>query len=348
VHLVTYAIGQVLPLISGTEMLLVNLVVFVPLTGRMGAEAPAEHIIANMVGILGSFTLPFTLSFFHRSSRATLGKAALVVWAVAIVAIAVFAQRNPFDEMHQKRVFIVHMENVTTNEFSLHVGAADRAPGLEKIVYDVAQAFGENRALDDGTEVKTQLVEMNDWNTEWDTIYPFSAFITPYKIPVARPAGYVSPWISGKTAFGVKALNDKVDKVAGTRSLTLRVDRPGIIWSVIAFDAHVLQWSLDDAPAAHVARHHIKEASFYGVDSWSLDLVVQLHSGDDKGKFNVSFVGINEKAMWPGKKDELSAASGGGSPAMKLFEKMDPWVEERMKGTVEALMIGCVGGVVEI
>jgi hypothetical protein len=118
---------------------------------------------------------------------------------------------------------------------------------------------------------------------------------------------------------------------------------------VIAFDAHVLQWSLDDTPAGHVARHHIKEASFYGVDSWSLDLVLQL--GDGKGKFNVSFVGINEKAMWPGKKDDhQSQRSGGGgsSPAMKLFEKMDPWIEERMKGTVEALMIGCVGGVVEI
>jgi hypothetical protein len=34
--------------------------------------------------------------------------------------------------------------------------------------------------------------------------------------------------------------------------------------TVIAIDAHVLKWTLDDNPPNELAQHHINEASFYG------------------------------------------------------------------------------------
>lgn len=109
----------------------------------------------------------------------------------------------------------------------------------------------------------------------------------------------------------------------------------------MAFDAHVLQWDLDDSPPNEYARHHIKEGSFYGVDTWSVDLVTKLLPGDTSGAMKVNFVGIHEKAMWPGKRAE--AAEGGR--AMKLFEEMDGWLEKMHGGSVDAMFLGCVGGV---
>ena len=92
-------------------------------------------------------------------------------------------------------------------------------------------------------------------------------------------------------------------------------------------------------------RHHIKESSFFGVDTWSLDLVVKLpadyKTSDPGASLKVDFVGIHEKAMWPAKKAEKEF----GGRAMYLFEEFDDWLEKETGGTVEPLLLGCVGGV---
>lgn len=46
--------------------------------------------------------------------------------------------------------------------------------------------------------------------------------------------GYVSPWVE-EQAFVVSAVNDVKDLVAGTRSLTIKVDHPGLIWTSACF-----------------------------------------------------------------------------------------------------------------
>ena len=57
----------------------------------------------------------------------------------------------------------------------------------------------------------------------------------------------------------------------------------------------------------------------------------------------VNFVGICEKAMWPGKQAEKE-----GSEPMRLFERLDAFLAEHMGGAVDATLIGCIGGVVVI
>ena len=172
--------------------------------------------------------------------------------------------------------------------------------------------------------------------------------------------GYVSPWVK-EQAFVVSAVNDVRDLVAGTRSLTIKVDHPGLIWtsacflfpistlrllidylSAIAFDAHVLKWSLDDSPPNEHARHHVKEASFYGTDTYTFDMVIKLTDGDPG--LSVNFIGVQEKGMWPGKK---SVKAEGGF-AMRLFEEFDSWLEVKTGGTVDALLMGCVAGSVVV
>ena len=147
-------------------------------------------------------------------------------------------------------------------------------------------------------------------------------------------------------SFSVTAVDDVVDYVEGTRSLTLKVTHPGIIWTAVAFDAHVLKWTLDENPPDEYARHHIKEGSFYEHDTWTVDLLVKLPSvGESAGqgdrKIRVDFVGIHEKAMWPGKRAEKHL----GGHAMQLFEELDNWLDVKTGGTVDATLLGCVGGV---
>ncbi|KZV84957.1 hypothetical protein EXIGLDRAFT_726594 [Exidia glandulosa HHB12029] len=326
-HVMSYIVGQVMPLILGIEMLLGDLDVFVPLTGRIGREAPAEHIIATIVGLFAPYTLSMALPFVRRASSASLKWLVLALYALTVLSASIFLKKDAFDADHQRRIFVVHMENITSHEFSLNVGAADRAPGMPEFVKAVAATFG--------VPGKGPVpVVMNDWNTEWDTMYPFSQFVSPYKITLPTPKDYTSSW---SERFQVIKTTESVDMTAGSRGLTISVKHPGVIWTVLAFDADVLSWSLGSAPPAGMQRHHIKEASFYGVDEWSLDLVVR-----GTGPLSFSFVGIGERSMWPGKKHEAEG------PAMDLFKVLDPWIDQKTGNAVDALLIGCVGGVVQL
>jgi hypothetical protein len=109
----------------------------------------------------------------------------------------------------------------------------------------------------------------------------------------------------------------------------------------------VVEWTLDKNPPNEYARHHVKEASFYGVDTWSIDLVYKLPpvpASPSSHLLKVHFSGIKEKAMWPGKKSEKHA----GGRAMALFEDLDGYIEEKFGGVVDALLLGCLGGVATV
>jgi len=116
---------------------------------------------------------------------------------------------------------------------------------------------------------------------------------------------------------------------------------------VLAFDAHVLSWSLDTPPPHRYTRHHIKEASFYGEDMWTLEMVIQIHNGEHTSPtsrnhsptggnitpsaIEVSLSGMVEEAMWPGKRTRWINASGQspvtGSVAMEIFASVTGWMD---------------------
>ncbi|KAG2143750.1 uncharacterized protein EDB93DRAFT_1088015 [Suillus bovinus] len=342
VSLWTYALGQTIPLLTGTQLTSATLVVFVPLTGRIGSEAPAEYIIASIVATLGSYTLNFTTPFVHRFDLPALRKAVTMLLLVVGVLMAVFARKDVFDRNHQKRLFVLHKEDLNTREQHLHIAAADGAPGFDDLVHDITRHFGV-------AGVPPKAVIMDDWNGDWDTLYPFSAFLSPYKIDLPLDPAYDAPW-PPEEQFTVSAVNDTVNESKGTRTMTLKIDHPGIMWTVIAFDAHVLEWTLDNSPPEEFARHHIKEASFYGTDVWTVDMTIKWppppnahpRSSDVDG-LRVDFIGIQEKRMWPAKKAEAD-----GHQVMRLFKEFDAWLDEKTGGSVDALLMGCVSGEVVV
>ncbi|KAF8991054.1 hypothetical protein BDQ17DRAFT_1401943 [Cyathus striatus] len=334
IALPTYVLGQAFPLLTGTLLMLPILDVFVPLTGRIG-DTPADNIIGTAVAIISSLSFPLLFPFAHRFGRRVLKRAVWISALGVVVAMIYFVGREPYDAMHQKRLFVIHMENITSHEQHLHMSTGDGAPGFKELVHEIADEFARGEKGPDP-------VVMDDYNPDWDLLYPFSAFLAPYKVQLPVAQDYVSPWTAEK--FSVKAVNDTVDLVGGTRKLTLRIDHPGLIWTVIAFDAHVLEWDLDNNPPDEYVRHHIKEASFYGVDTWDVNLTIKLSDNtavEQEEGIKINYIGLQEGAVWPAKKHVKEQ----GGIAMGLFEKMDGWLEERTGGTVDALLIGCVAGV---
>ena len=69
-------------------------------------DAPTDHIIASMVATTGAYNFPLVIPFSHRFGRKVLARSVVLV-------IAYFARREPFNSMHQKRLFILHHKNVS-------------------------------------------------------------------------------------------------------------------------------------------------------------------------------------------------------------------------------------------
>ncbi|KIK67879.1 hypothetical protein GYMLUDRAFT_36677 [Collybiopsis luxurians FD-317 M1] len=441
--LLTYALALVLPLILGSSSAFLSLDVFVPLTGRLGADVPADNLIATIVVIVGAigfggFLIPFLWRFqsgvganggnrggrdgnrFERVKQSPsvwttpLGRAILLTALLSAVPIAVFSVREPFDQMHQKRVYFLRTENITSGEHHLHVSTSDGAPGFAEFVFEVAKKFGakspavvphpnlpvsltpsqdnstsstakgmvgEMKEVAEEVVRKPQPIIMDTYNSDWDPMYPFSLFLSPYKIPLPVDLGYVSPWssaisssgggnlqnpdsprstndVSGSAkGFAIIATNDVLDLAAGTRSLKLVIWHPGLIWTVIAFDAHVLSWSLDSNPPDEYTRHHVKEASYYGTDTWEVDMVVKLQhpsaistNESATGSILVNFIGLEEEGMWPGKKMLLEDRNVNDSSlaSLRFLSELDAWVEEETEGRVDPLLLGCIAGVQQI
>jgi hypothetical protein len=206
----TYTFVGLSALVTGTQLVFSALEVFVPLTGRMGAEAPAEHIVASLVALLSAYALPILPALSVRWPKTEARKGVTVFTAIVIVVAGVYALLvNPFDDMHQRRLYIVHMQNVSGHMTSLrsiasadvfaslifqttsglehiNIAASDGAPGFVRIVEALGQEFGMTGSEPATKELaKPKKVAMNDWNADWDVAYPFSQASVPRRLALS-------------------------------------------------------------------------------------------------------------------------------------------------------------------
>ncbi|KAF8748104.1 peptidase M28 family [Rhizoctonia solani] len=315
VPVASYVLGSFGPLVLGTEVATSLTDIFVPLTGRMGSVTSSRRqYYASLTTVAAFYAFPLVLPLSHRFGAR---------------ALKIFTSQSQDGLTHQKRFFGMHVENITSGEYTLQLGAADAAPGFEALVNKLAAEFGAPGA-------KPTLNVMDDWNPDWDVLYPFSQFVTSYKVAAPRPQGYESSW---EKIFTVKAYDDILDFATGTRKLTLKISHPGLIWTGID---RVRRVGGELVPGFSTtvwgSRHHIKEASYYGTNEWSIKLEIKV-PGLGAGQFTheplkINFVGIEEKAMWPGKKNDRAG------PAMEVFERMDQWFEEKRGGVDDVMLLG--------
>lgn len=372
-----YPLMTIIPGIVGAEGMASFLDLFVPLTGRMGEISPADHIIASIVAVLSFLSLPFAIPLAHRYTSENLQRTILGLLAVTAAVMAVFASPGwkPFDEAHPKRLFVHQVENITSNQWFMNVGAADPAPGFKALSDELQSQFGIS------SESQASLMEMNDYNPDFDILYPVSAFLTPYKFQLPGPPASFSTKYADPAPetyhFTVKAVNEVIDLEARTRSLTLEMNHPGVIWSVVAFDAEILSWNLPSAPPAGYQRHHLKSVARHGIYSWSIDLVLRLEPDQlaaakprtssriidklkksapssgrlvkldsteprDASKLWIDASGLVADEMFPQHKSNTAA----DRPAMNTFIQMDRYMQDNHP-EIDVMMLTVVAGVFE-
>ncbi|WAR57984.1 hypothetical protein PtB15_5B214 [Puccinia triticina] len=333
-HLPMYLFALVLPGFLGVEGLLAFLDLFVPMTGRMGHDVHVDFLIASLVSAVGFNIVSISLPLAHRFSRQALAR--FLVFLLMFSSLVGFWFTRPdwkiFDADHPKRLPILHMENLTSSSpsFDLHIASMDRAPGFESLVKHLIDTL----SISDESPI---LSSINDDIPDWDIIYPVSQFLKSYQVPLsllkhqAMGAGqdggdrYVSPWTD---KFKITSLSSKLDFINQQRTIVLAIDHPGIIWTVIAFTADVVEWDLPSRPLRGKRRHHIKEASGFGIDRWTLNVTIALDerefesaveneqmekgqrarpSADDTpaqafmraGKLKIEFSGIDQLGLYP-------------------------------------------------
>lgn len=113
---------------------------------------------------------------------------------------------------------------------------------------------------------------------EWDSIYPFSAFLGGYRFDA-------KPYIRSKSNLTdivqalpgpfpeMKVFDDHFDPQTGIRSFSIVCLAPTYTWTVMAFDGHVVDWSIGDEKPLEGSSHYVvRHVSGYGNDGWTLDL----------------------------------------------------------------------------
>lgn len=356
-HLATYVIGQVSPLLLGVEGLVGFLDLFVPLTGRMGADAPADVIVASLVVVIGYLSIPMVLPFCHRHGPKAASRLAIGLTFVIAFTLGWFTRPSApiYDHAHPKRILALHMVNMSTTPptFDLHIATVDGNP-----FDDLANVATIGLRA---TDARPEAVRVSDEMASWDIIYPVSQFLTTYRIPLPQDSAeaYSSPWTD---KFAISAAYDVLNAITRTRSLELVLAHDGVMWPVLAFDADVVSWDLPQPAARGRERHHVKSVAGFGVDEFRLKLVVKLDDAefaaaqrnaqrrkgqrgeegrdeDEKvGGLRVDFSGLDRTGMWPasGRHYEPGVER---KPGMKFFERF----EERLPEYVDAMLLSAVG-----
>jgi hypothetical protein len=259
--------------------------IFVPLTGRMGIDTPVDNIVAFIFGMITFMISPPVMAHAHRFGKKVLVKVVgiLFIVQVAITISAIYSGGSyggwafPYDELHPKRLFVQHIKNITSGEASVIVAEADKGPYILPIVNKLEEAFGVSAELRGGPLHAA----------DWDSVYPFSAFLGGYRLDsnqyikdhtsnatLAASSEPVGLQLGGKVP-SVKSFDSQYDHKTGIRSFSIVSIAPSFTWTVISFNAHVISWNIGDTkPLNHTSHYVVRHVGGYGSDGWRLDLQV--------------------------------------------------------------------------
>ncbi|KAI8330916.1 hypothetical protein BD560DRAFT_416096 [Blakeslea trispora] len=322
--------------------------IFVPLTGRMGVDTPVDSIVAVIFGmIIFMVSLP-SVAHVHRFGKKILKKllTLLAIFQFAVLAAVYVGGGSeggwafPYDELHPKRLFVQQLKNLTSGEITVNLAQLDPGPYLQTVVHSLEQK------LDVQAELRQTHNNMNDW----DSVYPFGAFMNSHRFDI-------EPYIRKHTSLTqlnnhsialvdtlsgpfpeVKVVNDHYNPDTGIRSLSLICLSPTYTWTVIAFDGHVVDWSIrDEEPLADPSRYVVRHVSGYGNDGWTLDLSLKVpeeervlaETGDWKVQFEFTAL---EKEGFAGKGEERMIGNVGILSAVQ--QSLPVWISPTWLSTV--------------
>jgi hypothetical protein len=82
---------------------------------------------------------------------------------------------------------------------------------------------------------------MSEWNADWDTLYPFSAFLAPWQFELPSSLHSVDGENGEVDRVEIRAMDDILDEKKGTRSLTVEVRLRGVVWPGSSHRASIIR-----------------------------------------------------------------------------------------------------------
>ncbi|CAO3690015.1 unnamed protein product [Rhizopus microsporus] len=288
---------------------------FVPLTGRMGVDTPVDVIVAVIYGMIVFMVSIPSIAHVHRFGKGVIKKMVIllllfqtaVLTAVYIGGGTFGGWAFPYDELHPKRLFIQQLKNLTSGEITVGVAQADHGPYIQTVI----------GTLEDRLGVKAETRRAPDHMNDWDSIYPFSAFLGGYRFdvePYIRSTGNFTEQSLAAALSGpfpeMKVYNDTFDPQTGVRSFSIVCYAPTYTWTVAAFDGHVVDWSIQDEDPLPTSSHYVvRHVSGYGNDGWTIDLSFKVPEEEyekaleNKWKVRFEFTAL-EKESFAGRGEE--------------------------------------------
>ncbi|KAF9369210.1 hypothetical protein CPB97_003777, partial [Podila verticillata] len=300
--------------------------IFIPLTGRIGVDAPVDNIVAVLTGFIVFVYCPPVLAFAHRFGRVMLKKLVvflLVAHLLILLVTSIFVQ--PYDELHPKRVFAQHLRNLTSGESMMYIAHADPGPFYDAYVASVEDLF----------DTKSVFRSPGNNPGDWNAIYPFNQFLESYVIDTTP---YIKSQTSNKTisehsgpltsfvhqAPRLLAESVSYDVKTGIRKLTILCTHPDYIWTVASFDTHLVSWSLESSePFDHPSHYVIRHVGGHVSDGWKLDLEYKASGPDDK--LMIELTAMETEGFGKDAEREL-IGSGDIGVMRKILTARPPWV----------------------
>ncbi|ORZ24635.1 hypothetical protein BCR42DRAFT_403350 [Absidia repens] len=277
--------------------------IFVPLTGRMGVDTPVDVIISIIFGSVSFLICLPSMAHIHRFGKQYLAKILVVIaigqTAILLSVIACGGSPGgwsfPYDEMHPKRLFIQHLKNLTSGESYIAVAEADKGPYINTVL--------DSLKVELNVDVEKRLGSEN--MKDWDSVYPFSHFLGGYRFntePYIRTHANdvkVSQAINLADEFPgpfpvLTVHNDTYNSATGVRSFSIYSMAPSYTWTVISFDGHVVDWSIqNEAPLSYPSHYVVRHVTGFGNDGWKLDLSIKVPEEErplaEIGKWKMQF-----------------------------------------------------------
>ncbi|OZJ05360.1 hypothetical protein BZG36_01535 [Bifiguratus adelaidae] len=316
--------------------------IFVPLTGRMG-PAPTDNIVSVIYGMVTYMICPALVAFAQRFGQRGLRNFVLFfagLQVLAIVAVVILGGEGsyfyPFDYLHPKRVFVQHMKNMTSGEAHVYIAEADQGPFFTPIIPKLEEALGQ--------PAEHRVHETS--NTDWDSVYPFSAFLSSYRIDagpyirqetndkhIAASTGSLAPYFDFPLPH-VEARNITYDPITRQRSFTVACHVPSYTWTVISFDAHVLDWSIgNEEPLNYTSHYVVRNVNGYGSQDWQLDLAIRVPDDADPAtyKLRAEFTAMDKEGFAAHGDERLI---GGVRVLQRVKEVLPNWTTGTWLGSV--------------
>jgi len=273
VRLPVYFAAAVPAATLGAEGFISFMDMIVPLLGRMGRDAPADHVIGSLVAALTVLNTLWVMPLAHRYGPRWTRRVHLFFLTATVVMVAVFARRAPFDATHPRRLLLHHVENITSGEFHVAHTTLDAVPGLDKIGAEIQRTL-----LGDQPNATLSWAHAAADAHDLDVLFPLTEFVEAQRLVLPRtpPKDAAARDKTRYADFRVRCADSTVHEANATREVHIRLEHPGLAWSVVSFNAAVVDWDFPEPPPEGMQQHHLKDVSRVGENIWEMRVVYRL------------------------------------------------------------------------